>query len=144
MGQVSPARGGIAGRWPAVLEYRSVGKSRSPNFNLNKSLSLIHYSTSPLIQQTPASRKDPKTPSGGGSKAGPSGPDSLFLTQLGYFSSVFPHFMGFFLEEQGISLNIQGQEPISVAYAFTESGGSGVWEFWSTGVLLNPELAATL
>jgi hypothetical protein len=112
LGQVSPARGGITGKdgllfWSkGVLECWSVGKSQSPNFNLNKSLSSLHYSNR-LTHQG----KTLKTPSGGSSKPGPSGLDSLLLTQLSYFSSVFPHFMDFCLEEQGISVNIQGQEP---------------------------------
>ena len=60
-----------------VLEYWSVGKSQSPNFNLKKTLSLLHYSTTPLLQETSASRKDLIAPSGGSSKPGPPGQDSL-------------------------------------------------------------------
>jgi hypothetical protein len=42
---------GVLEYWSAgVLEYWSVGKCKNPNFNLNKSLSLLHYSTTPLLQ----------------------------------------------------------------------------------------------
>jgi hypothetical protein len=62
-----------------VLEYWSVGKSYNPNFNLNKSLSLLHCSTTPLLQQPFARRRDPKSPLWGQLKARSSGPRAFTL-----------------------------------------------------------------
>jgi hypothetical protein len=56
MRQVSPARGGIAGKDGecfGVMQYWSTGwsveKSKRQNFNLNTFLSLLYYSTTPLL-----------------------------------------------------------------------------------------------
>jgi hypothetical protein len=67
-----------------VLEYWSIGvlAKRKLTFDLNWSLSLLHYSTTPSLQQTPASWKEYGSPSGGGPKPGPLGPDSLPLVWL--------------------------------------------------------------
>jgi hypothetical protein len=45
-----------------VLEYWSVGKSESPNFKLNWSFSLLHYSTTASLQQTAAREERPLKP----------------------------------------------------------------------------------
>ena len=57
-----------------VLEYWSVGKSESPNFKVSWFFSLLHYSTTPSLQQTAAwgkehgitLREKPKTRAFGG------------------------------------------------------------------------------
>jgi hypothetical protein len=60
-----------------VLEYWSVGKSESPNFNLNES---FHYSITPPLHHSsrlPQGGKTIETPSGGSPKPGSLGLDSL-------------------------------------------------------------------
>jgi hypothetical protein len=66
-----------------VLEYWSVGKSKSPNINLNWS---FHYSTTPSLQQTAVIGKEHLAPPGAAQKPGPQGPVSLFrgLKSKGY------------------------------------------------------------
>jgi hypothetical protein len=53
-----------------VLEYWSVGKSESPNFEVNWSFSLLHYSTTPSLQQTAAREERPLKPLRGRTRAG--------------------------------------------------------------------------
>jgi len=65
-----------------VLEYWSVGKSESPNFNLN---AFFHYSNTPPLQHSsrlPQRGKSIEAPSGGSPKPGPLGLDSLFVMTL--------------------------------------------------------------
>jgi hypothetical protein len=45
-----------------VLEHWSVGKDKGLNFNLNWFFSLLHYSTTPLLQHTVASGERPLKP----------------------------------------------------------------------------------
>ena len=100
-----------------VREYWSVGVLEKARARISTWISPYHHSITPPLHYSNRlthQGKTLKTPSGGSSKPGPSGLDSLLLTQLSYFSSVFPNFMDFCLEEQGISVNIQGQEPWSV------------------------------
>ena len=63
-----------------VLEYWSIGvlAKRKLTFDLNWSLSFLHYSTTPSLQQTPASWKEYGNPLRGQSKVGSFG--SGFLT----------------------------------------------------------------
>jgi hypothetical protein len=77
-----------------VREYWSVGKSQSPNFNLNKSLSSLHYSTTPLLQQTHASRKDPKNPLWWQLKARSFGPGFFTFNSIKLFFFGIPAFYG--------------------------------------------------
>ena len=65
-----------------VLEYWSVGKSESPHFNLNWFFSLLHYSTTPSLQQTAASGKEYRGPLRGSPKLGPWG-------RILYYTSLF-------------------------------------------------------
>ena len=62
-----------------ILEYWSLGKSKSPNFNLNW---FFHYSITPphhYSRRLPQGGKTIEVPSGGSPKPGPLGPDSCFL-----------------------------------------------------------------
>jgi hypothetical protein len=67
-----------------VLEYLSVGKNESPNLTCIDLFitPLLHYSTTPSLQQTAAKGKDHGSPLRGQFKAGSFG--SGFFTQLNY------------------------------------------------------------
>ena len=69
---------GIGSSCFGVLEYWSVGKNKSPNFNLNW---FLHYSITPQLHHSSKLRQEGKSmeaPSEGSPKPGPLGPDSLF------------------------------------------------------------------
>jgi hypothetical protein len=61
-----------------VLECWSVGRSQNPNFNLNKSLALLHHSS-----MLPHEGKAIETYSGGGSEPDTQGPDCLLIFLAG-------------------------------------------------------------